>query len=75
MKASVRPAPRCRNRARRRGLADPGGLLKLFPLAYHEPYFAECIRHDLRALFAEVGLLPKSAERAHMSKIMAFDKP
>ncbi|MGH6900045.1 MAG: class I SAM-dependent methyltransferase [Geminicoccaceae bacterium] len=51
------------------------GLLELFPLAYHEPYFADYVRHDLRALFAEVGLQPRSAERAHMSKIMTFDKP
>jgi ubiquinone/menaquinone biosynthesis C-methylase UbiE len=51
------------------------GLLELFPLAYHEPYFADYVRHDLRALFAEVGLQPKSAERAHMSKIMTFDQP
>jgi ubiquinone/menaquinone biosynthesis C-methylase UbiE len=51
------------------------GLLELFPLAYHEPYFADYVRHDLRALFAEVGLQPRSAERAHMSKVMTFDKP
>ena len=51
------------------------GLLELFPLAYHEPYFEDYVGHDLAALFAEVGLLPKSAERAHMSKVMTFDKP
>jgi len=51
------------------------GLLELFPLAYHEPYFADYVRHDLAALFAGLGLEPKSAERAHMSKIMTFDKP
>jgi ubiquinone/menaquinone biosynthesis C-methylase UbiE len=50
------------------------GLLELFPLAYHEPYFADYVGHDLRALFNRVGLQPKSAERAHMSKVMAFDK-
>jgi ubiquinone/menaquinone biosynthesis C-methylase UbiE len=51
------------------------GLLELFPLAYHEPYFADYARHDLRALFKGAGLQPKTAERAHMSKIMTFDKP
>jgi ubiquinone/menaquinone biosynthesis C-methylase UbiE len=51
------------------------GLLELFPLAYHEPYFSDYVRHDFRALFAEAGLRPKSAERAHMSKVMTFDKP
>jgi ubiquinone/menaquinone biosynthesis C-methylase UbiE len=51
------------------------GLLELFPLAYHEPYFADYVRHDLGALFAELGLRPTDAERAHMSKVMTFDKP
>lgn len=56
---------------------EPGfdGLLELFPLAYHEPYYADYVRHDLRALFESVGLDPLAAERAHMSKIMTFDKP
>jgi ubiquinone/menaquinone biosynthesis C-methylase UbiE len=51
------------------------GLLELFPLAYHEPYFDDYARHDLGALFSEVGLQSKTAERAHMSKVMTFDKP
>jgi SAM-dependent methyltransferase len=51
------------------------GLLELFPLAYHEPYFDDYAPHDLGALFAEVGLQSKTAERAHMSKVMTFDKP
>ena len=56
---------------------EPGfdGLLELFPLAYHEPYFADYVRYDLRALFEGVGLQPIGAERAHMSKIMTFVKP
>ena len=51
------------------------GLLELFPLAYHEPYFADYVRHDLGAAFADVGLRPSGAARAHMSKVMTFDKP
>jgi ubiquinone/menaquinone biosynthesis C-methylase UbiE len=51
------------------------GLLELFPLAYHEPYFADYVRHDLGALFADLKLRPSGAERAHMSKIMTFDRP
>jgi ubiquinone/menaquinone biosynthesis C-methylase UbiE len=56
---------------------EPGfdGLLELFPLAYHEPYFADYVRHDLGALCAGVGLHLVSAERAHMSKVMVFDRP
>jgi hypothetical protein len=71
----VRPARRRRDRARRRGPANAGGLLELFPVAYHEPYFPDYVRHDLAALFAGLGLEPRSAERDHMSKIMTFDKP
>ena len=37
------------------------GLLELFPLAYHEPYYADYVRHDLRALFQDVGLDPIAA--------------
>jgi ubiquinone/menaquinone biosynthesis C-methylase UbiE len=51
------------------------GLLELFPLAYHEPYFADYVRHDMAGLFTRVGLKPHSAERAHMSKVMTFDQP
>lgn len=56
---------------------EPGfdGLLELLPLAYHEPCFADYVRYDLRAVFESAGLHPISAERAHMSKLMAFDEP
>jgi hypothetical protein len=33
------------------------------------------VRHDLGALCAGVGLHLVSAERAHMSKVMVFDRP
>ena len=48
------------------------GLLELFPLAYHEPYFADFVRDDLPALFAEAGLATVRTERAYMSKIVTL---
>jgi hypothetical protein len=33
------------------------------------------VRHDLGATFAEVRLRSSGAARAHMSKVMTFDKP
>jgi hypothetical protein len=32
------------------------------------------VRHDLGAAFTDAGLRPSGAARAHMSKVMAFDK-
>jgi ubiquinone/menaquinone biosynthesis C-methylase UbiE len=51
------------------------GLLDLFPAAHHEPYYADYVRQDLGALFAEVGLHPLSQARAHMSKVVVAAKP
>ncbi|HSA79554.1 MAG TPA: class I SAM-dependent methyltransferase [Geminicoccaceae bacterium] len=51
------------------------GLLELFPLAYHEPYFADFVRDDLSALFANAGLLTIHTERAYMSKVVVLKKP
>jgi ubiquinone/menaquinone biosynthesis C-methylase UbiE len=51
------------------------GLLDLFPAAYHEPYYADYVRQDVAALFAETGLQPLSQGRAHMSKIVVAAKP
>jgi ubiquinone/menaquinone biosynthesis C-methylase UbiE len=51
------------------------GLLELFPRAYHEPYFADYVRHDMDELFGKAGLRSASRELAYMSKIMVFDKP
>jgi len=46
------------------------GLLDLFPAAYHEPYFADYVRQDIPALFAEAGLEPVDKARAHMSTVI-----
>jgi ubiquinone/menaquinone biosynthesis C-methylase UbiE len=50
------------------------GLLELFPLAYHEPYFADFVRDDLVGLFADAGLEAVGSERAYMSKVLTFAK-
>jgi ubiquinone/menaquinone biosynthesis C-methylase UbiE len=51
-----------------RPLYDP--LLDRFPLAFHEPYFADYVGQDLRALFDSVGLDVESVETAFLSKVM-----
>jgi len=51
---------------------DP--LLAHFPVAFHEPYYADYIRHDLTALFAGHGLRSLSVERAFFSRVMTFVK-
>ncbi len=48
------------------------GLLELFPLAYHEPYFADFVRDDLAELFGSAGLQITGAERAYMSKVVTL---
>ncbi|WP_119681223.1 class I SAM-dependent methyltransferase [Indioceanicola profundi] len=51
-------------------------LLRLFPVAFHEPYYADYIRQDLRPLFTRHGLEPLGApDLPFMSKVMAFRKP
>lgn len=49
-------------------------LLDVFPRAYHEPYYADYVRADLRRLFAGVGLDHVGNDVAFLSKVMTFDK-
>jgi ubiquinone/menaquinone biosynthesis C-methylase UbiE len=49
---------------------DP--LLEYFPLAFHEPYYADYGRDDLAALFREAGLEAEYSELAYFSKVMSF---
>lgn len=49
-------------------------LLKHFPRAFHEPYYAGYLREDLAALFASAGLHLVDWRRAHFSKVMTFRK-
>ena len=51
------------------------GLLELFPIGFHEPYYADFVRQDLTELFTGAGLMPAGDQVAFMSKILVFDKP
>ena len=50
------------------------GLLELFPLAYHEPYFADFVRDDLVAAVRGRRAGDGRAERAYMSKVLTLGK-
>lgn len=50
-------------------------LLDRFPIAFHEPYYADYIRDDVEANAKAAGLEPVSTERAFFSRVMSFDKP
>jgi len=49
---------------------DP--LLDRFPLAMHEPYFADYIEDDLRDAFAAAGFTPESEDRAFFARMMVL---
>src|SRR3546814_1400473 len=55
--------------------SDYDDLLDRFPLAFHEPYYADYVRDDLTALFRDAGLTVLSVERAFFSRIMTVAKP
>jgi ubiquinone/menaquinone biosynthesis C-methylase UbiE len=50
------------------------GLLDLFPVAFHEPYFADYVAHDLTALAATHGLAVEETTTAYLSKVSTFRK-
>lgn len=50
-------------------------LLERFPLAFHEPYYADYVRDDLPAVFAAAGLETVGVDRAFFSRIMTMRKP
>jgi ubiquinone/menaquinone biosynthesis C-methylase UbiE len=54
---------------------DYDGLLEYFPVAFHEPYYADYLRQDLGALFAAAGLTVERVERAYLSRLMVLAKP
>lgn len=49
-------------------------LLDRFPLAFHEPYYADYIRQDLPGLFAGAGLATVRTERAFFAKAMVLER-
>ncbi len=54
---------------------DYDGLLEYFPVAFHEPYYADYIRQDLNALFTAASLKLERVERAYFSRLMVLAKP
>ena len=52
---------------------DP--LLGVFPLAYHEPYFADYVASNLGQLYGDAGLSARSHTNAFLSKVSVFAKP
>ena len=49
-------------------LYDP--LLDRFPVAFHEPYYADYVGQDLTALLADAGLRVDAVELAFLSKVV-----
>jgi ubiquinone/menaquinone biosynthesis C-methylase UbiE len=50
-------------------------LLESFPLAFHEPYYADYLRQDFPALFGGAGLTVEAVDLAYLSRIMVARKP
>ena len=53
---------------------DYDGLIESFPVAFHEPYYADYARSDLEALFAQAGLDLVATDIAYFSRIMSLQK-
>ncbi len=53
---------------------DYDALVDYFPLAFHEPYYAQYAREDLAALFAAAGLALEESRVAYFAKVMTFRK-
>jgi ubiquinone/menaquinone biosynthesis C-methylase UbiE len=50
------------------------GLIENFPVAFHEPYYADYAREDLNTVFAAAGFTPGGSRRAFLSKVFVFDR-
>ena len=53
---------------------DYDGLLELFPIGFHEPYYADYVRQDLDELFTGAGLEIVETTLAFMSKVVVLRK-
>jgi ubiquinone/menaquinone biosynthesis C-methylase UbiE len=47
-------------------------LLESFPFAFHEPYYADYLRQDLKAVFERAGFVLQSVDLAYLSRVMTF---
>jgi ubiquinone/menaquinone biosynthesis C-methylase UbiE len=47
-------------------------LLESFPLAFHEPYYADYLRQDFESQFATAGFVIECVETAYLSRIMTL---
>jgi ubiquinone/menaquinone biosynthesis C-methylase UbiE len=54
---------------------DYDALLESFPLAFHEPYYADYLRQDLAGLFGNAGFAVERVELAYLSRVMVLGKP
>lgn len=54
---------------------DYDGLLALFPVGYHEPYYESYTHESLDGIFGEAGLEPLVQEPVFVSKLAAYRKP
>jgi ubiquinone/menaquinone biosynthesis C-methylase UbiE len=53
---------------------DYDGLLELFPIGFHEPYYADYVSQDLDELFTGAGLEIVETTLAFMSKVVVLRK-
>lgn len=51
------------------------GLIEVFPVLLHEPYYASFANCDLVSLFGSTGLVREEIDIAYMTKISVFRKP
>src|SRR5262249_47264799 len=49
-------------------------LLESFPLAFHEPYYADYLRQDLGGLFTAAGFIVEKVDLAYLSRVMVLRK-
>ena len=54
---------------------DYDALVEYFPLAFHEPYYAQYAREDLAGVFRSAGLVVEETTIAYFAKVMTFRKP
>ena len=50
------------------------GMLELFPVRFHEPFFASYVEEDLGEIFGAHGLGQISTTNAFLSKVVTFEK-